>query len=131
MPHPTSSNWRALPWSASFPRWSDDERGAGRRAGPPAAVAAASATAAGGLVSFPARSLPHTHSALAPPVLRYPATAPPSTGGTHMSAQLDLYDSRLSYVHGASDVPLIGATIGDVFDRVVAQLPEHEALVSR
>jgi fatty-acyl-CoA synthase len=48
-----------------------------------------------------------------------------------MGTPLDLYDSRLSYVHGASDVPLIGATIGDLFDRVVAQLPEHEAVVSR
>jgi fatty-acyl-CoA synthase len=43
---------------------------------------------------------------------------------------LALYDSRLSYVHGASDVPLIGATIGDLFDRVAAQVPENEALVS-
>ncbi len=39
-------------------------------------------------------------------------------------------DARLSYVHGASDVPLIGATIGDLFDRVAAQLPDNEALVS-
>jgi fatty-acyl-CoA synthase len=43
---------------------------------------------------------------------------------------LELYDDRLSYVHGASDVPLIGATIGDLFDRVAAQVPENEALVS-
>lgn len=43
---------------------------------------------------------------------------------------LDLYDDSLSYVHGASDIPLIGATIGDLFDRVAAQLPDHEALVS-
>jgi fatty-acyl-CoA synthase len=43
---------------------------------------------------------------------------------------LALDDPRASYVHGASDVPLIGATIGDVFDRVADQLPDHEALVS-
>src|SRR5215213_11152209 len=43
---------------------------------------------------------------------------------------LTLYDDRLSYVHGASDVPLIGATIGDLFDRVAAELPDQEALVS-
>ncbi|MGN6673488.1 MAG: AMP-binding protein, partial [Thermomicrobiales bacterium] len=43
---------------------------------------------------------------------------------------LELYDQTLSYVHGASDVPLIGATIGDLFDRVVAQQPGREALVS-
>jgi fatty-acyl-CoA synthase len=44
---------------------------------------------------------------------------------------LELRDDTLSYVHGASDVPLIGATIGDLFDRVAARLPDHEALVSR
>ncbi len=44
---------------------------------------------------------------------------------------LELFDDNLSYVHGASDVPLIGATIGDLFDRVVAQAPDNEALVSR
>ena len=44
---------------------------------------------------------------------------------------LQLYDDQLSYVHGASDVPLIGATIGDLFDRVVEQRPDNEALVSR
>lgn len=43
---------------------------------------------------------------------------------------LALSDERRSYVHGASDVPLIGAPIGDLFDRVVAQVPENEALVS-
>ncbi|HUG13688.1 MAG TPA: AMP-binding protein [Thermomicrobiales bacterium] len=47
-----------------------------------------------------------------------------------MTASLNLHDPRLSYVHGASDEPLIGATIGDMFDRVVEQLPDHEALVS-
>jgi fatty-acyl-CoA synthase len=39
-------------------------------------------------------------------------------------------DARLSYAHGASDVPLIGATIGDVFDRVAEQHADDEALVS-
>ena len=43
---------------------------------------------------------------------------------------IQLYDETLSYVHGASDVPLIGATIGDLLDRVVAQYPDQEALVS-
>lgn len=36
----------------------------------------------------------------------------------------------LSYVHGASELPLIGATIGDMFDRVVERFPDREALVS-
>jgi fatty-acyl-CoA synthase len=44
---------------------------------------------------------------------------------------LNLYNDRISYVHGASDVPLICATIGDLFDGVAAALPEQEALVSR
>ncbi|CAN5121097.1 AMP-binding protein [soil metagenome] len=37
----------------------------------------------------------------------------------------------LSYVHGASSVPLIGATIGGYFDQTVAGFPEREALVVR
>ncbi|HWD59548.1 MAG TPA: AMP-binding protein [Stellaceae bacterium] len=36
-----------------------------------------------------------------------------------------------SYVHGASDVPLIGETIGVHFDRVVARAPERDALIVR
>jgi fatty-acyl-CoA synthase len=36
-----------------------------------------------------------------------------------------------SYVHGASDVPLLGATIGECFDRTVARFPDGEALVVR
>jgi fatty-acyl-CoA synthase len=43
---------------------------------------------------------------------------------------LELHQPTSSYVHGASDVPLIGETIGDLFDRVAEQLPGHEALVS-
>ncbi|RIK37045.1 MAG: AMP-binding protein [Chloroflexi bacterium] len=43
---------------------------------------------------------------------------------------MQLSDPTLSYVHGASDTPLIGSTIGDLFDRVAEQLPDHEALVS-
>ncbi len=43
---------------------------------------------------------------------------------------LPLQDPTLSYVHGASSVPLIGSTIGDLFDRVADRLPDHEALVS-
>jgi fatty-acyl-CoA synthase len=35
----------------------------------------------------------------------------------------------LSYVHGASDVPLIGSTIGDFFDLIAARFQESEALV--
>jgi len=41
-----------------------------------------------------------------------------------------LSGENLSYVHGACDVPLIGETIGDLFDRVTEKVPDHEALVS-
>ncbi|MBV8738150.1 MAG: AMP-binding protein [Alphaproteobacteria bacterium] len=36
-----------------------------------------------------------------------------------------------SYVHGASQTPLIGATIGEFFDRTVAQVGERDALIAR
>ena len=41
-----------------------------------------------------------------------------------------LFSDSLSYVHGACDVPLIGETIGDLFDRVTEKIPDNEALVS-
>ncbi|MBX0326298.1 AMP-binding protein [Oscillochloris sp. ZM17-4] len=37
---------------------------------------------------------------------------------------------RWSYVSGTSDRPLLGLTIGDMFDQIAAQYPENEALVS-
>jgi fatty-acyl-CoA synthase len=43
---------------------------------------------------------------------------------------IEIVDTSLSYAHGVYDAPLIGATIGDLFDRVVAQVPNNEALVS-
>jgi fatty-acyl-CoA synthase len=36
-----------------------------------------------------------------------------------------------SYVHGASDTPLIGETIGVHFDRIAARFPDNDALVVR
>lgn len=36
----------------------------------------------------------------------------------------------LSYTHGASSVPLIGETIGDLLDRIAAEVPESDAVVS-
>ncbi len=41
-----------------------------------------------------------------------------------------LSGDSLSYVQGACDVPLIGETIGDLFDRVTEKIPDNEALVS-
>src|SRR5215469_10363007 len=40
-------------------------------------------------------------------------------------------DAALSYVHGATSVPLIGETIGANFDRAVARWGERPALVVR
>ena len=39
--------------------------------------------------------------------------------------------ARRSYVSGTSDTPLLGTTIGDMFDEIVARYPDHEALVAR
>ena len=36
-----------------------------------------------------------------------------------------------SYTSGTSDVPLLGLTIGDMFDQTAARYPDNEALVSR
>jgi fatty-acyl-CoA synthase len=38
---------------------------------------------------------------------------------------------RWSYASGVSDVPLLGITIGDLFDQTVATYPDHLALISR
>jgi fatty-acyl-CoA synthase len=38
---------------------------------------------------------------------------------------------KLSYVHGASEQPLIGATIGQFFDGICARYPDRPALVVR
>ena len=39
--------------------------------------------------------------------------------------------TQLSYVHGASDTPFIGHTIGVHFDRVVERFPDRVALIVR
>jgi fatty-acyl-CoA synthase len=36
-----------------------------------------------------------------------------------------------SYVSGVGDTPLLGLTIGEMFDQIVAQYPDHEALIVR
>jgi fatty-acyl-CoA synthase len=36
-----------------------------------------------------------------------------------------------SYVSGVSDTPLLGLTIAEMFDQIVAQYPDHEALIVR
>ncbi|MCW3055684.1 MAG: putative long-chain fatty-acid--CoA ligase [Chthonomonadales bacterium] len=37
----------------------------------------------------------------------------------------------LSYIHGASDVPLLGETIGQNLNRAMARFPDRDALISR
>jgi fatty-acyl-CoA synthase len=37
----------------------------------------------------------------------------------------------VSYVSGASDTPLLGLTIGEMFEQIAAQHPDHEALIAR
>src|SRR6266487_1630450 len=36
-----------------------------------------------------------------------------------------------SYTNGASQAPLLGQTIGDLFDQTVARFPDNDALISR
>jgi fatty-acyl-CoA synthase len=36
----------------------------------------------------------------------------------------------MSYLHGASPVPLLGETIGENLDRTVARFPDHDAVIS-
>ncbi len=43
---------------------------------------------------------------------------------------MDLYDHNASYASGTSTKPLIGSTIGDLFDRIVDLVPENDALIS-
>src|SRR5271157_2274345 len=38
---------------------------------------------------------------------------------------------RWSYTSGTSDTPLLGLTIGDLFDHTVETYPDHPALISR
>jgi fatty-acyl-CoA synthase len=42
---------------------------------------------------------------------------------------MNTFATQLSYVHGSVESPLIGATIGEYFDRMVTRLAESEALV--
>src|SRR5947209_7701943 len=44
---------------------------------------------------------------------------------------MEVYDQTGSYASGVSAKPLIGSTIGDLFDRVAEQVPDNEALVAR
>jgi fatty-acyl-CoA synthase len=47
------------------------------------------------------------------------------------SAPLKESGVRWSYANGTSDVPLLGVTIGDMFDQTVEKYPDHPALIAR
>ncbi len=47
------------------------------------------------------------------------------------SSSTDQTERRWSYTNGTSDTPLLGLTIGDMFDQTVEKFPDHPALVSR
>src|ERR1700732_71313 len=43
----------------------------------------------------------------------------------------DQFARQWSYASGTSDTPLLGLTIGDMFDQTVEKFPDHPALISR
>jgi len=57
--------------------------------------------------------------------------APLPAAATRASVAGAAADRQWSYVHGASAAPLIGETVGAVFDSAVARFGEREALVVR
>jgi fatty-acyl-CoA synthase len=48
-----------------------------------------------------------------------------------MKEEVGMAKQVLSYTHGTSDKPLLGITIGDMFDRIVDTYPGNDALVVR
>ncbi|HEX6478942.1 MAG TPA: AMP-binding protein [Ktedonobacteraceae bacterium] len=47
------------------------------------------------------------------------------------AASVDQSERQWSYTSGTSDTPLLGLTIGDLFDQTVEKYPDHAALISR
>src|SRR5438270_886308 len=47
------------------------------------------------------------------------------------SGSTDQAERRWSYTSGTSDTPLLGLTIGDLFDQTVEKYPDHPGLISR
>src|SRR5689334_14338546 len=50
---------------------------------------------------------------------------------THTAPRTQQADRVWSYVSGTSDTPLLGLTIGDMFDQTVEKYPDNMALISR
>jgi fatty-acyl-CoA synthase len=65
----------------------------------------------------------------------------PSTTVAYLSREMHMAEQgsspsteagqRWSYTSGTSDIPLLGLTIGDLFDRTAATYPDHPALIAR
>jgi fatty-acyl-CoA synthase len=51
--------------------------------------------------------------------------------GTQPSGQTAGGTHTMSYSSGTGDIPLLGLTIGDMFDQTVANYPDNDALISR
>src|SRR4051812_20517769 len=47
-----------------------------------------------------------------------------------MNREARMSKLTMSYVHGASDLPLVGQTIGGVLDEAAAKNPDREAIVA-
>lgn len=50
---------------------------------------------------------------------------------TATAASITQDERRWSYTSGTSDTPLLGLTIGDMFDQTTEKYPDHPALISR
>ena len=50
---------------------------------------------------------------------------------TPVSAISTEQTARQSYTSGTSDTPLLGITIGDMFDQTAETYPDHPALIAR
>src|SRR5438105_5579312 len=59
---------------------------------------------------------------------RYPMQV---TEKNRSSGSTDQTERRWSYTSGTSDTPLLGLTIGDLFDQTAGKYPDHPALISR
>jgi len=53
------------------------------------------------------------------------------TEESRLSESIAQGERRWSYTSGTSDTPLLGLTIGDLFDQTVEKYPDHPALISR
>jgi len=53
------------------------------------------------------------------------------TEESKLSESIAQGERRWSYTSGTSDTPLLGLTIGDLFDQTVEKYPDHPALISR